>query len=679
MVEEQRTIAERGNARLDAVVPINSPATEGPPTSPATTVVVGWLLIAAVNACFIMMEPLPPGGVSVRITHLLFDVGQALAAGLLCGVAVSAFQRCAPHHRFMGLSVATAVSVGIGLAVLPDDLMGLTALLVGPGRSRVWVWLVSGACSMVIPAGMLAGRIFRRPKLRWVGFGLGAGLATANNVLLPGDYPGIHLVVSLAAATVAASSLVGAVLPERVHKMCEAVPKIVRRVALGIVAAAALIAVVIQPSHRVRTQMSRIDGATIPRLVVGGHALVSFLFSSESAAEARGQWLKSRKHAPDVAPSNLGLVDRNELIVVMVTIDSMRAELMTDRTYAARLPRLWALAAESTYFSQMESIGAGTVATYSQVFTAKHMFQLKWTRSQPTPLMPKTQPMIHDDPSVRFTELLSAAGIRTVTYANYAPLHPETGMLRGFDEATFIHPESDDQRFALAKETIDATVERISKHDGGRMFLFVHLIDPHRPYDAAGDKGNKFDSYVAEVALCGIAIERVVKALKDRGFWERTVFISGSDHGEGFSKHKGLRAHNTALYEEVIHVPMFFRVPGLEGKVNDTMVSLIDLGPTILDLFGLPTPGEYMGQSLVPALAGKEVKLTRPILASTLKQFRKTALYQPPFKLIVNDRNKTAEVYDLSKDPDERDNLADTMADKMLKDLNALRSVHRPH
>lgn len=641
--------------------------------------VVGWLLIALVNACFIVMEPLPPGGVSVRIAHLLFDVGQTLGAGLLCSVAVNAFQRWAPRRRLAGLNVVAALSVIIGLVVLPGDLKGFTAWLVGPGRSRVWVWLVSAACSLVIPAAMLAGRIFRRPKLRWLAFGSGAALATANNALLPGDYPGIHLVVSLAAATIAASSLIGAIVPERVHKMRDAVPKNARRVALGIVVVAALLAVVIQPSHRVRAQMSRIDGATISRLVVRGHALVSSLFLSDSVAEARGQWLKSRKDAPDVAPSNLGLVDSDQLIVVMITIDSMRAELMTDPKYAARLPRLWALAAESTYFSQMESTGAGTVATYSQIFTGKHMFQLKWKQSQPTPLMPKTQPMIHEDESVRFTELLSAAGIRTVTFANYAPLHPETGMLRGIDEATFVYPESDDQMFALAKETIDASVERIEKHDGGRMFLFVHLIDPHRPYDAAGDQGNKFDNYVAEIALCGVAIERVIRALKEHGFWERTVFISGSDHGEGFSKHKGLRAHNTHLYEEVIHVPMFFRVPRLEGKVIDTMVSAMDLGPTILDLFGLQTPGEYMGQSLVPALAGEGVNLSRPILASTLKRFRKTALYQPPFKLIVNDRNKTAEVYDLSKDPDERDNLADTMADEMLKDLNALRSVHRPH
>lgn len=463
--------------------------------------VVGWLLIAAVNACFIVMEPLPAGGISVRITHLLFDVGQALAAGLLCGVAVSAFQRWAPQRRVAGPSVAVALSVVIGLVVLPNDLMGFTARLVGRGRSPIWVWLLSAACSLVIPAGMLAGRIFRRPRLRWVGFGLGAAGATANNVLLPGDYPAIRLVVSLAAVTIAASSLVGAILPERAHKMCEPVPKIARRVALGVVVTAALFALVIQPSHRVRAEMYRIDGATISRMVSRGHALVSSLFSSDLVAEGSGQWLESREDARDVPPSNLGLVNPDELIVVMITIDSMRAELMTDPKYAARLPRLWALATKSTYFSQMESTGAGTVATYSQIFTGKHMFQLKWKQSRSTPLMPKTQPMIHEDESVRFTELLSAAGIRTVTFANYAPLHPETGMLRGIDEATFIHPESEGQSFALAKETIDATNVRIEKHDGERMFLFVHLIDPRRPYDAAGQKGSKFDNYVAEVAL----------------------------------------------------------------------------------------------------------------------------------------------------------------------------------
>lgn len=242
----------RRTARHGALIPIDSPVTKGRPISLATTAVLGWLMIAAVNACIVVMEPLPPGGVSVRITHVLFDVGQALAAGLLCGVAVSAFQHWAPHRRFAGLSVAAAASVAIGLVVLPDDLLGFTASLVGPERSQVWVWLVSGACSLAIPAAMLAGRIFRRPRLRWVGFGLGAVGAAANNVLLPGDYPGIHLVVSLAAATIAASSLVGAVLPERAHEMREAVPKVARRGALAIVVAAALAALVIQPSHRVR-------------------------------------------------------------------------------------------------------------------------------------------------------------------------------------------------------------------------------------------------------------------------------------------------------------------------------------------------------------------------------------------------------------------------------------------
>ncbi len=115
----------------------------------------------------------------------------------------------------------------------------------------------------------------------------------------------------------------------------------------------------------------------------------------------------------------------------------------------------------------------------------------------------------------------------------------------------------------------------------------------------------------------------------------------------------------------------------MRGKEIDTWISSIDLGPTILDLFGLPTPGEFMGQSLLPLIGGLDVELTRPILSNTRIPVNKTALYKQPFKLIVNNRNDVAEVYNLETDPDERNNLADSMADDLLAELNAFRNVHR--
>lgn len=93
--------------------------------------------------------------------------------------------------------------------------------------------------------------------------------------------------------------------------------------------------------------------------------------------------------------------------------------------------------------------------------------------------------------------------------------------------------------------------------------------------------------------------------------------------------------------------------------VND-LVSLVDLGPTILDTFGLPTPGHFMGQSLVPYLEGREPSLTRPIIAET--RLMRVLVTPDRLKLIVDTRSKRRELYDLNVDPLELHNLADDPA-----------------
>jgi arylsulfatase A-like enzyme len=104
---------------------------------------------------------------------------------------------------------------------------------------------------------------------------------------------------------------------------------------------------------------------------------------------------------------------------------------------------------------------------------------------------------------------------------------------------------------------------------------------------------------------------------------------------------------------------------------------LIDLGPTILDLMGLSTPSYFMGQSLVPYLAGKTPKLSRPIIAEgRLKQ----AMVLPNgLKLIRNQREKTFEIYDLTKDPKELDNLYDEMGDQGALEMQKLVQFFQTH
>jgi arylsulfatase A-like enzyme len=143
-----------------------------------------------------------------------------------------------------------------------------------------------------------------------------------------------------------------------------------------------------------------------------------------------------------------------------------------------------------------------------------------------------------------------------------------------------------------------------------------------------------------------------VKLLQQR-FADRAVLIVGADHGEAFGEH-GTFQHTKTLYEELLRIPLIMQGPGIVARNIAQHVGLIDIGPTLLDIFGLPTPGAFMGQSLVPLLAGKDVQLERPLFAEgRLRE----ALYFGGVKVIEDSRRTVVEVYDLEQDPGELDNL----------------------
>jgi len=129
-----------------------------------------------------------------------------------------------------------------------------------------------------------------------------------------------------------------------------------------------------------------------------------------------------------------------------------------------------------------------------------------------------------------------------------------------------------------------------------------------------------------------------------------------ADHGEAFGEH-ATRQHSKTLYEELVHVPLLVMGPRIAPRVVEQRVGLIDLGPTLLDLFGVPTPATSMGQSLVPLLAGSEAILTRPLISEC--RLRRALTTPEGLKVIDDPRRALVEVYDLTRDPGETQNLFD--------------------
>ena len=93
------------------------------------------------------------------------------------------------------------------------------------------------------------------------------------------------------------------------------------------------------------------------------------------------------------------------------------------------------------------------------------------------------------------------------------------------------------------------------------------------------------ERYLAEIKVADAQIGALAKVLALR-FGGRGYLIVTSDHGEAFGEHQ-TREHSKTIYEELVRVPLLIRGPGVAAGRIDERVGLIDLGPTILDLFGV--------------------------------------------------------------------------------------------
>ena len=135
--------------------------------------------------------------------------------------------------------------------------------------------------------------------------------------------------------------------------------------------------------------------------------------------------------------------------------------------------------------------------------------------------------------------------------------------------------------------------------------------------------------------------------------------------------------HGTSIYEVLVRVPLIIRVSGvLPGQV-DQPVTQLDIAPTLLDLMGVATPGEYVGQSLVPFLRGQSPQLRRPIAAD---QRVVRALYAGRYKVMHYQKVGAVELYDLDQDPTESNNLFGQLGgedDQMFQALRGFFAVHQ--
>jgi len=166
------------------------------------------------------------------------------------------------------------------------------------------------------------------------------------------------------------------------------------------------------------------------------------------------------------------------------------------------------------------------------------------------------------------------------------------------------------------------------------------------------------------VSVADENVGRIRRAITELGLERRTALIIGADHGEAFGEHR-IFTHGKAFYDVLVRVPLLVEIPGVTPRTVDDFVALMDVGPTVLDLFGVPTPGYFMAETLTPYLLGRRGDPNRIILME--KPTQRAMLF--PDGLKVMERRGACELYDVRRDPDEKDDLWARLGDESQRRL----------
>lgn len=650
---------------------MNDPAPPASAPRPPSALFLGWLLVALVDAVVIAASLPPRLPIAARALVHFYDAFHLVALALVTTGLVAAYRRFGPKPSsrlaaYASIAALSAVACGLIYSSFAEDLSGAVSRLIFPLAITLPISVF--ATSLAIPLAAAIGTLLARPWLRLAGVASGLALAATNAIGFVQNYPALHLLAGCTAAILIGASLEGSPFLSRLpltsspssHRGAHA-----RTAALAAASLLAALSLISRPSNEVTIHLSRLPSASLAPFIAELRALEG---GRDSVPPAQRAWFADRSSLPPIPPSSPSLLPADP-IVILFGIDSMRADLLAKEEYRKELPTLFHLRDESIHFTQARSAGSSTAPSLAAIFSSLYYSQLFWSHR------PDDQGLVfpHTDPSKRFPELLSAAGIRTVTYDGVGWLLNDFGIVRGFDEEETFRVKG--KPFVPGKPLVGAAIDRLRKHAGGPLFLFVHLLDAHNPYTSAGKKGSKFEGYVAELGLVDKQLKRLRDALMANGQWERTCLIVMADHGEAFGEH-GTTWHATTLYDELLHVPLLIRAPGVKARAVDDRVSLVDLGPTILDLMGVATPGRFMGQSLAGYLRGERPELTRPIVAEA--RLKHAMVLPDGFKVIHDTRNQAVELFDLGHDAVEENNLWDDQgpATERLRVLRTFFDVH---
>ena len=362
--------------------------------------------------------------------------------------------------------------------------------------------------------------------------------------------------------------------------------------------------------------------------------------------------------------------------IFLISIDTLRADRLGCYGHAAaQTATIDRLAAEGVVFEAVVSPAPITLPSHASMLTG---------------LVPARHGA-RDNGDFRLreefetlAESLRAGGYQTGAFIGGFPLDRTAGLDQGFERYDDEMPERTvstalavRRKERDANDVFDAAAGWLKHTDADNpVFAFIHLYDPHSPYEQALPGAQK-DTYDGEVAYVDRALGSFLDSLGASDRWKSLTLIVTSDHGEGLGQHHE-QTHSLFVYESTLRVPLILH--GLEGgsprRVAEP-VGLVDIAPTILEIAGAPPWQDVDGVPL-PTDARGSGSDNRPLYFESL--FGELRFGWAPLRGIRSGSLKLIsaprpELYDLSNDPGELRNLlpqATSLAQPLLAELERI-------
>lgn len=345
--------------------------------------------------------------------------------------------------------------------------------------------------------------------------------------------------------------------------------------------------------------------------------------------------------------------------VILVTLDTTRADRLHCYGYEhISTPHLDRIAEEGVLFRNAYTCVPVTLPAHASLMTGllppEHGLHMNGGGSLPTHI-------------VTLAERFNDAGYATGAFLGSFVLHRKFGLHRGFDmyddEWASDQPAGSllqiqrDGRFVMKR-----SLQWIADHRTKPFFCWIHLYDPHTPYEEHADIfGDTYTErpYDAEIAYVDLQIGALLDFLNAQRLTEDTLLIIVGDHGESFGEHEEYE-HGLMVYNATIHVPLLIMQPEAitTNRIIDHRVGFPDIHRTIAEMVPGDKKSVLRGRSLWPALRGETLPATDIYVESRVPYLEYgwsplTALIADDWKYI---ESSIPELYNINEDPGEKTN-----------------------